>query len=179
MNPNANKISSLMSCSKALTTLDCKCHPPATFTYDELYQMYLVMRTTAAGKDIFGGFLSQLRRVTIEPTHVYRCCDHVTGWVRAGHSVDNNCCGGRSVVKYAGCVNSPSFVFPSYAVKYGGIFKLECLLSYCFDVDNRRIECPKLALYFPKEYSYDPANVHQHTKQYYPWGAAYLINGIL
>lgn len=144
-----------MFCSSEIShVLDCECHTllaSTIFTSSDLYKLYSIMRILLGHDDIFTAFLSQLRQVTIMPTHVYICHSHMVGSVRAKQTMFAECwCSDRCSMHYDGCVNEPDYIFPDYNEYYYDEYKLKYLLSSCYDFDGNQIECPGLATYFPE-----------------------------
>lgn len=131
--------------------LDCMCHTLLTsvsFTHDELYSMYLVLRTMAGGNDIFGEFIARLRSVTISPTHVYACLCHRGGWVLTQPTYTKKYCIDHDSychAGYVGCVNG--YKNSLYAVDI--LLTLDQLIENSYDSNDVKVRCPELATYFP------------------------------
>lgn len=143
-----------MFCGKQSNShkLDCMCHTLAdstTFTYSDLYKVYLVMQGISGGVDICNTLFSRLRQVTIMPTRIYLCIIHRKSWVGSGYTMPKiPSCGYHCDLQYIGCVNEPTFVFPVYD-EYGVELNVKHLMANCYDSDNNIIKCAELATYFP------------------------------
>lgn len=142
-----------MFCSREvhIFALDCECHTlkSTTFTYDELYKVYLVMRNVVGSKDVFSALINHLRQVTIVPTHVYLCYTHNRSWVSTKYpKFRKPGCGTHCVIIYDGCVND------NILVKPGLRYNPKQLMANCYDSNGVNIECAELSTYFPKDCAY-------------------------
>lgn len=141
--------------------LDCACHTPTdttTFTYDDLYTIYIVMLTIDNGKDIFGTLVDRLRRLIIMPTRMFICLNHRKVYAAIKSTVPRLLyCGRRCIHSYIGCVNDHTFAHPESGKMHGINFKMKHLMANCYNSYNTNIKCPELAVYFP-EYHLDVDN---------------------
>lgn len=151
-----------MFCSKEVShILDCECHTlqlSTIFTTESLYSIYLVLRVYTGGADIFSAFIARLHQINITPTHVYLCTLHKSIRVTTKPTMDSFCnvrtCGAYNVY-CMGCVNQPIFPPSWYKTfnisRYISRYNLDILTANCYDGHGKRIECPKIAAYFPKK----------------------------
>lgn len=143
-----------MFCSKEVShVLDCECHTTISstiFNHTDLYSMYLVMRRLPS--DIFGGFLARLRRVTIEPTHLYICIAHWNPWMLTQpRLIVSRCCASIVSTIYVGCINDSILPHDGLFKRTGhgtfGSINLEELMLNCYDSNNNKVQVPGLLTY--------------------------------